>query len=469
MSPAEPAVDPRRASRWAWLGAALRSRWLHPAAVAVVALALTTLTISPGWLFWDSSTQWSNAAALAGGGDPAITTQWPIVNTLLKVQFAWTPWGLHLYGFVQAAAVLGSLAYLLCSLPVSRLARNVTGVLTFLSPVVLAYAWFHSSDSLVIAGLALGLGALAREQSGAAMGWPDYVAGVVGLALLANVRREGPLLAVAIAVTWLWAGARRRDAGRRWMLLAPLVVVAVVVLPVAGDRLLADRTNATPIATDAPAWALLTWQSGAIDRLGPTASGTLTPMSELAETPVDDVCRDIRMWCPASVERILPYAAEYGRGDYLTALAQQARDHPGQVIGAVLDAYARQAGLTFPLADPELGRTDVPAYAGYGNDPSAARDLLVKAKIGQQRWAWSVGLRPWVWILLLVGCALTPARTAWLAGFVAALWATLLGLMAVVAPVADFRYEAGLIIIAAAITIATAITLVEGRAARRSA
>ena len=54
------------------------------------------------------------------------------------------------------------------------------------------------------------------------------------------------------------------------------------------------------------------------------------------------------------------------------------------------------------------------------------------------------------------------------AGFIAALWATLLGLMAVVAPVADFRYEAGLIIIATAIVIATAITLVERRAIRSS-
>lgn len=124
--------------------------------ICVVAALIVAFSLYPGWMFFDSATQWGWARQIANKGLPdslktyIVTSHWPIFNTLLKVPFYWLTGEAGFYIFVQAVLFNLSL-YLVGAAILGRKSQwlVVYTLVMVLSPISLNYSVFQSSDTIV--------------------------------------------------------------------------------------------------------------------------------------------------------------------------------------------------------------------------------------------------------------------------------------------------------------------------------
>jgi hypothetical protein len=108
--------------------------------------------LSPGWLFWDSASQWGWAYSLQEGfgtdlREFGITSQWPLFNTFLKVLCLKLGIGPSVFAVIQSLLMQLSVFYVLTAFSSLGWYSVTAGVLVCLSPFVINYGVFHSADT----------------------------------------------------------------------------------------------------------------------------------------------------------------------------------------------------------------------------------------------------------------------------------------------------------------------------------
>ncbi len=108
--------------------------------------------LSPGWLFWDSASQWGWAYQLNDGFDAdlskfGITSQWPLFNTFFKLMCLKLGVGPSTYAVIQSFLTNLSIFYVLISFTSLGWYSVISGVLVCLTPFLINYGIFHSADT----------------------------------------------------------------------------------------------------------------------------------------------------------------------------------------------------------------------------------------------------------------------------------------------------------------------------------
>jgi hypothetical protein len=311
--------------------------------------ATVTVVLYPGWLFWDSATQWLWATQIASGERPdGLSTQWPISNTLLKVPFAaFAPAGIGFYCLLQAL-LLGSAVTLFLSQRIAWTPLWVAVTLAvMLLPPIWTYAGFHSTDTLVGA-LVLLVFCLPAEAG------PRRLVLATLLASLLLVLRDA--MAPFVALFFIF------ELTRNWRYVPrPVAVLLAVGLVVLAGVLVMSRyqlgryvnTSVDGLLVRA---VLINQNAGDVQQLGPLfPSGTPHLGAD---------CYEKLMWCPDYHDNVEPWRA--ANPDLTSAAYATFRDavirHPAEAAVTLTRIAAGYFG--FPaIYDGEIGRN--PPVRGF--------------------------------------------------------------------------------------------------------
>lgn len=225
------------------VGGLVARRWLAPAAIVLVALAVRTVVVlaDDGYQPANDSIQYHEIARSIASGDGYPESQLLLQGGPMAFRGLGYP---ALLGGVYAltgdsvtagrlvGAALGAVAVLLLYLVVRRIwGRRVglvaAGMAAVFPPLVLLSSELLSESLFIALSLAVVLCALACRVSGGALGWAAGVGALCGLAAL--TRSVGLVLVVAAALG-VWT-LRPRLSARA--LLAPMVVVLCAALVIA--------------------------------------------------------------------------------------------------------------------------------------------------------------------------------------------------------------------------------------------
>lgn len=441
----------------------LRSRAVH-AQIAMVASAwlITAYLLAPGWLFFDSATQWTWVANVWTGSGAGMTGNWPLVMTAIKVPFAASSIGLWLFGGLQAAAVFVAVATLAAAASTQRRNALFATLIVTLSPYVWNYAWLHSSDALSLAALLVALAVMIHGP-----GRHRLVLLLATILVLSAVRRDGVIVATALAIAG-WIRWRQGSVLRANGVPLALCLAIAIGAPPIGELIASKALNIPTVrGTEMAGLASLAWQTGALDLVA-RQDGAPVEVAELAAQPVPGQCVDEGMWCHQNQDLILPYAsASGGSRRMLRGILERLLDRPSDVLAGYGRQVSRAAGLSYPLYDGEIGRWDAPLALDYRQVPSEARLDALAALRAADGFGFGVLRRPWVWLLVLcILATLGPMRfvaRALLFG-----WLAYLVTVGGIGPFADLRYQLPFLIAAALLTASAIVETVTGPVRTRS-
>lgn len=207
-------------------------------AICLLTALMVTFCLYPGWLFFDSATQWGWAREIANKGLPdqlrdyLISSHWPIANTLLRVPFYWLTGEVGFYALVQAAFFNVSM-YLVGRAILGRYSCWLVlfTLLMVLSPVNMNYSVFQSSDT-VVAACALVIVAMIADRDVAVS---KRAVLVIVCALLMSLVRYNALPA-ALLLVCVFSWAARKELGRQKVWFFGVAVIVAICLCIAGMR-----------------------------------------------------------------------------------------------------------------------------------------------------------------------------------------------------------------------------------------
>lgn len=427
--------------------------------------AVVVFALYPGWLFYDSATQWDFAKRIVDNGFPLrlstlyINSQWPIFLTLLKVPFLALTGEVGLYVFCQSVVMLWAIWFFIRE-AAGRLLGPSTLSLCFwavaLTPFVWGYAVFHSSDTIA-ALITLPMLAVLAADCLTGRSLATFTACAVVLVLSRfNAAPAGMFLAGALAVV------HRADLIRLKRVAALSGAVAAIIVGVT----LAYQRTANPVDIVMDGMLLRVWDVE--QRVNdPKLSERLNALAVKPVTePLNADCFDNGTFCPQMRETFdlanLPYNAVTKL--YLGTLLR----HPIAFAQASARFGYHQLGIPMPLGEDELGwnKEYQPAFERL-NQLFDARKAWARDVIHASEWfPWGVPARPAVMIALsLLGAVfiLRSGRLTWLCAGFYIFW---YGPLMAIAPAFGFRYAFPITLVAYLIICASAAVLISRVIAR---
>lgn len=210
-----------------------KSGWFWPSLAIVVGCASALyhgLRIHPGWLFWDSASQWTWAYALLDGFDTnlkvfGVSSQWPLFNTFIKVFFLKLGLSPGAVAILQGSITNLVLYYVGFSFLPWRWLAFVVGTAFCMSPLIINYGLFHSGDSPAGILILLLTAFVSRFCRGFRTGYLIAAIGVfmVGVLIRYNFASLLPVLLVMPAFAYL-------KASPVWLRSLLAVVAGVIAL-----------------------------------------------------------------------------------------------------------------------------------------------------------------------------------------------------------------------------------------------
>jgi hypothetical protein len=430
-------------------------------AAALTFAGILAFTLSPGWLFWDSARQWQWAVALAAHGIPeqlselGLTTQWPLLPTLMKVPFVSLPAGPALQAFLQLLALIAAIALLGRALGTRGRCWAVVGIL--LTPFVWNYGLFHSSDTPVAILACCCTALVIRPELTPRAFWMT-----VALSTLATAFRYN---ALPMALFFMGVATVRMP-GTRWRRWSRGVLAVVGSLLAVFLVVRANRT-AHPMDVSVSGALLRVWQINTqVD--DPRLDALLAPMVDDPHTPLEKDCFEVGMWCDRMQRQV--HWKQVQSAPLLDGYLRSIRAHPTAFLGTQLQ-YARSfLGVESPLPETEIGRRDTAVpLAGTKMVYDEWRELALRWHLRSQRVLGGLPSRP-LPLLLMALLLLWLGRVHWRVGLV------LVGLsvsycvpLILIAPSRDFRYYLPMLLVCYAMTVAMLVDLLIRLAVRARA
>jgi hypothetical protein len=469
-----PSIPPQRAPRpeapatvsapWRKIG------WWGPWLLMGLVWLASAWLLWPGWLFNDSAVQWTWAQELVARGEWTATTQWPLLMTLIKVPFVIGTTRLGLYGALQAGLFFGAMAWLIAALSTASLRRTLLVALGLASPIAWNYAWLHSSDALTLAAMAAVLGVVARRDR--LRPWLRTGIAAGAIALISGARYDGFIVGAVLALALMLLERPRPLALPRVPQLSAMALLALALAgPLCINANLHNPLPARPLHTQNPGLTLTLWHTGALARLEPWIGGEQRRalLQEQASKPFPQVCLRMGMWCEPFAQIRDELVNDLTQGHLLWALQTHAVEEPGRTARVLGVRFLRQAGVTMPLSELEIGRYIGPQRMFFDQVATPRRTRAVALLYGAEGALGAMLVRPWPWVLALLLPLSGSARLRRPAVLLLPTWLIYLLAMSVIGPFADVRYQLLFLLPAQVLVLAALMELGSGRWAPRVA
>ncbi len=395
------------------------------ALASLVLGALATVLLKPGWLFWDSSTQWQWARRIATEGLPRafsdydIQSQWPVMNTLVKVPFCLHPDGGVLYTWLQATALyfgVLSLARALAGRWSYPLAAGT--LLLCLWPNVINIAVFHSSDTLAAVMVCVLISVAVdrlrgddREQRSQGTQIARLVLPLLLGVVLTALRLNAVTFLAFLAPAVIWCSVRPG----RFRVAVTLIGTAVcLILPVQLTRQL-DRT-AYFKTTASEGLALKLWMQDAQYPDNVAVRGVLPDIVRQRVTTIDPATYTLGRWTQQSLSSINWDRVHTDReltGRLVVAYGRSFLEDPERWLAANAETYAAWLGIRSPLPNLEIGRYDIPPpWPELRMEPTVVRAWFLRAETWSNGYGFSSPALWLVFCLVSAGAAYARRRSS---------------------------------------------------------
>jgi hypothetical protein len=407
--------------------------------------ALIVCVLYPGWLFYDSATQWDFAKRIVDNGFPLklsdlyINSQWPVFLTLVKVPFLILSGEVGFYIFCQSVAMFSSI-WLFLKVCVSRHLSQRALLLCFwiilITPFIWGYAIFHSSDTIAAIAALTMLSVLASDRLS---GWSLILFFACGVILILSRFNAAP---GALFLICSLCFIHRTELLRLKRLT---VVGGILSLFFMGGVTWYQRT-AYPVDIVMDGMLLRVWDvSRRVD--DPELNSGLNALAiKPIDTDLQPSCFKYGTFCEQMRQTFdlahLPY-------DPVKALyIRTALTHPIAFIQTSAGFGYHQVGISAPLAEDEVGwnKNYQIAFEQLNQRFDWPKEIARNLIHSSEQFPWGVPARPIVMALLsLLAAAFLSTRLVWLcAGFYLCWYAPLLA----VAPAFGFRYAFPLTLVA---------------------
>lgn len=326
-------------------------------AICCLVALVVTFSLYPGWMFFDSATQWGWARQIATKGIPHslkdydITSHWPIFNSFMRAPFYWLTGETGFFIFIQA--VLYNVA--LYMLGAALLGRRSLWLLPLtlvlvLSPISMNYSVFHSSDTIVAICVLVAVAVSIDGTLGVAR---RATLLVVTILLMTWVRYNALFVSIFMVGVFFWL-TRRRWGTRR------AIVGACVALVLLGGTVAALR------AYEYDAYMRDGAASGVAIRLLDASRHTDDPMvhalidpivaaNPTLQAPLDQQCY-ASGWCQQLADAHWP---RLSTSKYMRAYLHLLLHHPWVFVVMEHRFGEYILGIWVPLQPTQI-RTDIP-------------------------------------------------------------------------------------------------------------
>lgn len=446
-------------SRWVWttVTAQVRTK-VSPhvvpicLAICVVVALVVAFSLYPGWMFFDSATQWGWARQIANKGLPdslktyVITSHWPIFNTLLKVPFFWLTGEAGFYIFVQAVLFNLSL-YLLGAAILGRKSPwlVVYTLIMVLSPISLNYSVFQSSDTIVALCALTAIAMLIDHDLGFTRRATLLILAVL---IMSWVRYNALPASVFLLCVFFWMAAQQRGRGRSALGL----LAASLVLGGSVAALRAYEHNGYMMDSAAGGVELRLIDASFHTR-DPVIHRLVDPLKADSPALRDAFPTDCYAtgWCPAM--QAIP-RTRLSTSKYMHAYVQLLMHHPLVFAGTTCRFGLYVLGIKAPLEPTQLWRPDVlapfPAARMTFNGRRLAYFRALESTLGALG---ALAARAGIMCVLGLAAAVLLRRRGLTLGFVA-LAVAYLGPLLLLVGTNNFRYTFPVTAVAAAVIVA---------------
>ncbi len=326
--------------------------------VCVATALVVALSLYPGWLFFDSATQWGWARQIATKGLPdslkayGITSHWPIFNTLLKVPFYWLTGEAGFYIFIQAALFNVSLYLLGAALLGRRSLWLVAYTLLMVgSPISLNYSVFQSSDTIVAICTLTALAMIIDGELGLARRtWLLVVAVLV----MSWVRYNALPASIFLACFFFWCV--RVPFGRRRALACLVASLMVLGGSVAAVRAYEHQAHMRDSAAGGVAMRLLDASRHTDDPYVHALVDPYVAENPALRAPLTPDCYKHAGWCAQM--NAAPWR-DLSTGKYMHAYLHLLVHHPVVFVETNFRFAMYSLGFKARLETTQIGRTDI--------------------------------------------------------------------------------------------------------------